>query len=285
MRITKGFVAIAIALCLAACTTVKPGYVGIKVDNFGTNKGVQDLPIVTGFTMYNPISTNVYEFPTFVQTVKWTAGSAEGSKNDESITVNSAEGATVNMDIGLSISFLRDSVPAVFVEFRKEPAEIIDGYIRNRVRDAFSIRASKMKVTDIFGGGKQQLIDSVQKDLKAQLGQKGILVDNVSVIGEMRVAEQVKASINAVLTATQRAIEAENKVAQARAESEQHVATARGDSASAVIDASGKAQANIILARSVSPELIEYQKVLKWNGILPTVTSGNALISIPGPKQ
>jgi regulator of protease activity HflC (stomatin/prohibitin superfamily) len=283
MRARNSFIAVAV-MVLAACTTVKPGYVGIKVNNFGSNKGVSDLPIVTGLVMYNPMSTDVYEFPTFIQTIKWSS-TDEGNKGvDESLTFNSREGATVKVDVGLSVAFQRDSVPAVFVEFRKPPEEIIDGYVRNRVREAFSVRASKMAVTDIFGAGKSSLIDSVSADLKRDLGKKGILIDNVSVIGKMHVDPAVEASINAVLTAAQRSIEAENKVKQAQAEAEQAVATSRGDSASAVIEASGKAQANVILARSVSPELVEYQKIQKWNGELPQVSGGTPMISI-SPKE
>lgn len=281
MRMTKVLGAVVLTLVVAACTTVKPGYVGIKVNNYGSNRGVQDLPIVTGRVWYNPWTEDVYEFPTFVQTEKWTKSANEGKETDESITFNSIEGATVNVDVGVSISFDPKKVPEIFMEFRKEPNEILDGYIRNQVRDAFSLRASQMKVTEIFGAGKQGLIDSVTIDLKRILGPKGFIIDNISVIGEMRVDNQVKESINAVLTAAQRAIEAENKVKQAQAEAEQQVASARGDSASAVIEASGKAQANVILARSVTPTLIEYQKIQKWNGELPTYSGGNALISIP----
>lgn len=276
---------VAMAALLAACTTVKPGYVGIKVNNYGSGRGVQDLPIVTGLVWYNPFSTDIYDFPTFIQTQKWTRSQDEGSAKDQSITFNSLEGATVNVDVGLSISFNSRKVPEIFQQFREEPQTIIDGYIRNQVRDAFSINASKMKITDIFGQGKQALIDSVASSLKRQLSPMGIIIDNVSVIGEMRVDREVQSSINAVLTATQRAIEAENKIKQSQAEADQRIQVARGDSAAAVIEASGKAHANEVLARSVTPELIEYQKWQKWDGVLPQVTGGAPLINVPNREH
>jgi len=235
--------------------------------------------------LYNPFSESVHKFPTFLQTEKWTKGSDEGSENDESITFNSIEGATINVDVGASVQFQFDSVPAIFVEFRKDAQEIIDGFIRNQIRDAFSRAGSQMKTTEIFGNGKRMLVDSVNILLKKSLGSKGILVDNISIIGEMRVDATVKASINAVLTATQRAIEAENKVAQSRAEAEQKVAEAKGDSASVVIRAQGDAQAKLTLRTSLTRELLEYTMLQKWDGVLPVVSGGSPLISIPLPKK
>lgn len=41
-----------------------------------------------------------------------------------------------------------------------------------------------------------------------------------------------------------------------------------------------QAEANRKIAESLSDSLIEYQKIQKWDGRLPTVSGGNALVSI-----
>ena len=46
------------------------------------------------------------------------------------------------------------------------------------------------------------------------------------------------------------------------------------------IAAEAQAEANRKLAESLSDTLIEYQKIQKWDGKLPTVSGGNALVSI-----
>lgn len=46
------------------------------------------------------------------------------------------------------------------------------------------------------------------------------------------------------------------------------------------IAAEAQAEANRKIAESLSDTLIEYQKVQKWDGKLPTVSGGNALVSI-----
>lgn len=282
MKRINGYIATAfVAIAMIGCTKVEPGYVGIVVNNYGSQRGVSDFPLKTGRVWFNPFSEDVYKFPTFMQNVVWSASQHEGTANDESITFNSIEGATINADISVSYQFKADKVPDIFVKFRKDADDITNVYVRSQVRDAFSRRAGSMKVTDIFGIQKRGLEDSVKADLNAAYGPIGFQFDNVSIIGALRVDKQVESSINAVLTASQKAIEAENKVKQAQAEAQQAVATARGDSASAVIAASGNSQANAILMRSLTPELIQYQTVQKWNGVMPTVTGGQPLISLP----
>lgn len=252
------------------CTRVEPGYVGIRVNLYGSQRGVEDFPIVTGRVWYNPWSEDIYEFPTFLQNVVWDkAGSI-----DESITFNSIEGAIINADIALSYSFEGDKVPDLFVAFRKGPEEIRDIYMRSQVRDAFSRYAGEMKVVDVFGARKQVLLDRVKTNLEEELGPRGFKIDMVSFVGALRVDERVERSINAVIEATQRAIEAENKVRQSEAEAQQRIATAHGESESLKSIAAGQAEANRIVAQSLTPELVQWQAVQRWNGILPQVTSG-----------
>lgn len=269
-------------LVAGACTKVEPGYVAVVVNNYGSQRGVKDFPIRTGAVWYNIFTEDVYKFPTFSQNYLWSKNPKEGSDNDESFTVNSIEGAKVNFDIGASITFEPDSVPRIFVQYRKDADHIIMMNVRSQVRDAFSRHASRMKVTDIFGIGKQSLQDSVLADMKKVLSPQGIHITQLSMIGEMRVDPEVQRSIQAVLQAAQRAIEAQNKVVQAQAEADQMVKTARGDSASAVIRAQGMSEANKLLRVQLTPELIQYEMIKKWNGIVPVVASSGNLLDIRG---
>ena len=41
------------------CNRIEPGYVGIAVNQAGSNKGVEDYPLLTGWAYYNPITTKI----------------------------------------------------------------------------------------------------------------------------------------------------------------------------------------------------------------------------------
>lgn len=265
---------IMLALVLTAgCTRVEPGWAGVKVNNYGNQRGAEDFPVQTGRVWYNPITTDIYKFPTFQQHYAWNIYGNAGN-GDESFVVNSTEGAIIGFDVAVALTISEPQVPSLFVEFRRSPEEIVNGYVRSLFEREFTQRASQMPATQIVGNGKATLVQEVEAAVRAIIEPKGILLNFVTITGEMRLDEQVESSINAVLTAAQKAIEAQNRIVQATAEARQAVETARGDSLSLVIAATGQAEANRILSQSISGELVQYESVRKWNGVMPTVTGG-----------
>src|SRR4051812_39281596 len=220
----------------AANTKVTPGYVGIKVSTTGSQKDAKDYPIQRGRVWYNPFTTDVYKFPTFTQNRTWTRSKDEGKALDESITFNSIEGAPLNVDIALAYSFQADKVPLIFVEFRQDAEAITEGYMRNKVRAAFSAIGSTEKISDIYGAGKQDFVTRVKDRLNADLGPKGFQFDMVDFIGQPRLPENVLAAINQSLEATQNAQTAENQLRITQAEANKAVAAAEGKAKSQVIE-------------------------------------------------
>jgi len=256
---------------LSSCTTVPPGYVGLKVNMFGKNRGVSDIPIVTGRVLYNPISENIYEYPTFIQRVEYMQA---GKAGDESITFNTIEGATINADIAVALGFSEPQVPHIFVEFRKDADVLVRGYVHDQIRTAFNETASKMKAMDILGEQKTAFLVQVQKESKARLENKGFLVDQISIISEFRLDERVKQSINAVLQAKQAALQAEAAVVQSQAEAQQKIAASEGEAQSLLKVAQAQAEANELLNRSLTAQLIQIKSIEKWNGVMPQVSGG-----------
>ena len=63
-------------------------------------------------------------------------------------------------------------------------------------------------------------------------------------------------------------------MAQREIEAQQKVATAKGEAESILVVAQGQAKANDALSRSISPILVQYKGIEKWNGILPQVSGG-----------
>jgi regulator of protease activity HflC (stomatin/prohibitin superfamily) len=125
----------------------------------------------------------------------------------------------------------------------------------------------------------------VKEDLNLTLEPMGFKFNMVSFVGALRADDNVRASINAVISAAQKAIEARNKVVEATAVADQKIEQARGDGESIMIVAKKQAEANLVVAKSITPELIQWQAMAKWNGVLPTVTGGAMpMIQIPQSK-
>ena len=72
-------------VAFAGCSTttrVDAGHVGIAVKLAGSDRGVQDMPVVTGWVVYNPITEQIIIFPISVQNVIWSASPHEGRAVD-----------------------------------------------------------------------------------------------------------------------------------------------------------------------------------------------------------
>lgn len=273
-------------LLFAGCTVIPPGYVGVKVNLSGGNRGVEHYPILTGRQFYNPVNEKIYEYPIFLQTIVWTKDQHEGAVVDQSITFNSVEGAVVNVDVSLSYAFITEKVPEIFVEFRRSPQEITDTYMRTKVRDAFSRVASAMPVVDIYGAKKQELLARVKEDLTRELEPKGFKIDTISMVGNPRLDPNVITSINQAIQAQQDAQRAQNKVAQVEAEARQKIAEAEGEAKKITTIADAQATANERLTRSLTPQLVQYEALQKWDGKLPQMTGGGGIpfIQLPNAK-
>ncbi len=78
-------------------------------------------------------------------------------------------------------------------------------------------------------------------------------------------------------------LDAQTKLERARANAEAKLINAKATAEAAVINAKGQAEANRMLNESITPLILEYNKLNSWNGKLPTTSVGsgsNALIGI-----
>lgn len=279
-----------VVLVLSSCMTrIDAAHVGIRVKLAGSSRGIDDIPVVTGWVFYNPATEQIFQFPTSVQNIVWTKDPHEGNARDESITFSSSEGVNINADIGLSFHIEPAMAPHLYLRFRKtDMLDLADGYIRNALREAFNVVASKVPVQDIYGAGKGQVIAEVTKHLADVLSKDGIIIDQLTINGALRLPENVATAINRAMEATQLAIQAENRVRQVKAEAEQAItqaegaaqaarARARGEADARLITSKAEARANLILRYSTTAAVLQYRALERWNGKLPLMNGGGAL--------
>ena len=267
-KMVKWIFVLVIMASVFGCSKVPSGNVGVKVFLLGGAKGVESEQLGVG-RYWIGWNEELYLFPTYTQNYVWTKNKNEGSQNDESISFQTREGMSVNADIGISYTVRPEKVSAIFQKYRKQITEITDIYLRNMVRDGFVAKGSTRPVEDVYGVGKAALLTDVEEYVRSQCGDL-FIIERIYLVGDMRLPAQVTAALNAKLQATQNAMQIENEVRTAKAEAEKKVAAASGEARSLLMVAQSQAEANSILAASLTAELVQYQAVKKWNGILPT---------------
>ena len=263
----------ALAMSAVACTKVPAGNVGVKFDLYGGDKGVTGEVVGPG-KYWLGWNEEMYLFPTFAQNYVWTAGVDETSMHDESITFQDKEGTQINADIGVTYAINGEKADEVFQKYRKGVDEITDVYLRNMVRDALNSETSKMDVSDIYGPGKEGLMERVTQRVRAQVAEIGIEVEKIYWIGAMRLPDTIVNAINLKIEATQKAQQRENELQTAKAQAEIEREKARGEADARLIAAKAEADANRMIAASISQALVEYKAVQTWNGVTPQVTGG-----------
>jgi regulator of protease activity HflC (stomatin/prohibitin superfamily) len=283
------FLALAALVMVIGCQTttrVDAGHVGIRVRLAGSDRGIQDMPIVTGWVFYNPLTEQIVLFPTSVQNVVWTQSANEGRAVDESITFSSGEGVNISADIGLSFHIEPSLAPRLYGRFRLNDLSILsDGYMRNTVREAINDVASKLPVQEIYGVGKSKMLSDVTQKCRDVFGKDGIVIDQLTINGALRLPTNVMDAINRAMEATQNAIQSRNRVAQVEAEATQAITQAHGQAEAArqkaegdgdalLIRARSEAQANEIIRLSTSAAILQYRAIEHWDGKLPEYSAG-----------
>ncbi len=284
-------------------TRINAGYVGVEVNLAGSQRGAQDIPIRTGWVFYSPLKSQVIEFPTFVQTVKWTADVNEGHPLNEELVFNSKEGQEVRADVSLSYAIEASKVPEFYVKYRTDDLErFTHGILKDIVRNSLNEVASTYTLEDIYGENKARFLRESRERIQALLLPVGVGIQQFGFIGKPRFTAAIEQAITQKTQAITEAERARNQlavtqaemakaVAEAEGEARSQVERARGEATSAIERARGEAEANRLRQASITPQLLEWRRlenqralVDQWNGELPrTVLSdkGGMLMQLP----
>jgi regulator of protease activity HflC (stomatin/prohibitin superfamily) len=256
-----------------SCERIDAGHVGVKVNLYGSGKGVSDITECTGLVFYNPMSTKIYEFPTFIQHKEY--------KEENSFIVNSKDGSEFSVSPIMNYSVQREKVPAIFAKYRRSLPEIEEGFLKTAVYDAFRLAANKYTADGLISNREIFEIE-VRKILIAQLQKEGFILNQFT--SNLIYPDSFKKAINAKNNAVQAALMAENKVKQAEAEAKIKVATANGNAEALLANARAEAESNRLRQQTLTPMLIQQQWIEKWRGNVPTTTLGSGTNVMYGLK-
>lgn len=270
---------IMVACSFTSCSYVPAGNVGIKFYMLGNNKGV-DYEVLTPGRYYIGVNEQLFLFPTYIQNRVWTASVQEGSPHDESFEFQSVEGMRLTANVGIDYCVTKENAPHIFELYKRGCDEITNEVLRNIVRDAFSSASSTRSAEYMYGIGKVAFLNEVKELVKKKASEKYITVNDLYLLGNMGVPSEVTDALNSKITANQKAEKAENELRAAEAEARKVEAKARGNANARIIEADAEAEANRKLAASITPTLVEYEKIKRWDGKQPQVTGGNAIVNL-----
>lgn len=253
------------------CATVPAGHVGV-VEHFGQ---VKELTLQPGFHM-----TGYFEHvhPVDIRTQRHNYQTEAFSSDIQQVGLTIAVNENISPDAAYKIY---TTVGMNYLENLLEP----------RLMENAKVVISKYTAESLIAN-REKLSAEVLIKMQADMAQYGIYVSAIS-IENIDFTDQYEAAIEAKQVATQEkqkaqteqermtmeeTQQAERKRIAAQAAADVQKINADAEAYALQVKAEAEAEANKKINQSLTTDLVEYKKILTWDGKLPTITSGGTPI-------
>ncbi len=284
LRLGTVFLAILIALVLLVFTfsawrNINPGFVGIVFDK--ANHNVTTGALDPGWTFVNPLTKAIQEYPITIQTYAMVQSSDEGVARDDSIKVQSNEGQQINLDVVIQYQVEKAKASQLYLDWGGAPIGVVEaGVVRQYTRSQVPVVASKYTWEEITSSKRAEMVQDIIAILTREFDRRHLTLVSFGV-REVHLPQSLQRALDLKIQAQQAAEQQKYQLAQAVVKADQDVAQAtgqanatkqqaEGEAQATLTKARAQAQANELLSKSVTPALIQYEQLRRWDGHLPT---------------
>lgn len=248
--------AIGVAIsCLLCLERVSVGNVGVVY----SADGVEDQTLAQGWHFLSPLKS-VKQFPISQQQLVLSNDQADyNTKEHQDWSIDApANGGMVKINMTVNYNFLPDRVVDVYKQFNGMSGEtIVESRVQNSIIAYVKEVTPRFSVMDIYSDKKSEVNEAITTYLNERLTEEyGIHVSSALVIDvELDAALQQKVQAKEQAKQDAEIAELEKQTAEAQAETDKVIA--ESEAQVKVIEAQAEADANRIIAESITPELIE----------------------------
>ena len=231
-----------ILFLFSMAVVVPPGQAGVVVF-FGS---VREDALPAGLHLINPLS-RVVEMEVRTRNYTMSTVQDEGARRgDDSIAVITADGLTVKLDVSVLYSLQQAKLPEIYRTLGEDVEErLIRGAIRSAIRDA----AANQIATDLYAAKRQVFVETISKTLAQTLSHRGITLEQV-LLRDVKLPDQITKAINEKIAADQEAQKMTFVLQREKQEAERKR-----------IEAEGQARAQGIVSASLTPQILEWQRI------------------------
>lgn len=232
-------------VCCCSCVQrIDAGHEGIKVNLYGSDKGVDDVELVTGMVWYNPFTERVYEYPTFVQTVDY-----------EPFEFNSKDGSVFVFDPTVMLNIIPGTASAVFIKYRQSLDDVLESTLVPFIHDAFKSEIN-VRTDNQLISNQAEFQDAIENRLREELSKENFYITKV--VTGIKYPDEL---LDAILQ--------KNKTIQDQARVENEILVAKAEKEKMLIQAQAEKEANALKTIALTPAVLEQMWIEKWDGQLP----------------
>jgi regulator of protease activity HflC (stomatin/prohibitin superfamily) len=160
----------------------------------------------------------------------------------------------------------------MFVNLRLPIKEVEQGWLKNAIVGAVNDVANGWEVDSVFGH-RQAFEAAIVSECNLRLS-KWFIVSQMR--SNIIPPEALQEAIIAKTKSVQQAEASKQQAIAAKADGERKIAVAKADSAETIINASAQAKTISLKQQQLTPLYIEFKKIEKWDGRLPSTVAGSA---------
>jgi regulator of protease activity HflC (stomatin/prohibitin superfamily) len=233
------------SLMMTSCFTKSdPAADTMRVKLIGSNRGVEDVTLETGWIIYNPIVEEIFKYPNFVQTIDY-----------DTFSLNSKDGSKFIVDPTLILQLEEGKGPLVFKTYRKPLDEILNKTFYKYVQDVYRIELNKYTADELISN-RNKFETDVQSHLDSIMRNEHFYLKNVT-------------SGLKYPPSLEQAIDMKNKVVQDELRAQNEVRLAEAQAKKLIVQAEAEKQANELKTKALTPAILEQMWIEKWDGKLP----------------
>ncbi|AUM93862.1 TPA: prohibitin family protein [Clostridium botulinum] len=260
----------------ASVEKIKAGYVGVV---YSMNGGVEDKTLGQGWHLISPFK-KVVEYSVATEQAFLSKDKKEGSKDDDSFSIQSKDGKNLNVDLEFSYHFDNDKLPKTFTRFKGQKGKVIEqNHIKGRMKAYATEVSSKFSVLDIYGEKRSNLNKELYEYSKKNFEEWGIIIDSVN-FTRINVDEQTNKAIQERVNAQQQLEKQKIELETAKIKAQKDKVDAESKARVTEIGAKAEADANKLKQSTLNSTIVEYEKVKKWDGKVPQVQGGNPILDM-----
>lgn len=244
------FCILGLLIILFGCiTNITANKVGIVYNPF--KGGIQDYTLSQGYKTKSPL-TKVYKISTEVNELTF-----------DNISVQTNDSQYVNAIIKVQAKIDSAKAFEYFSKYRDKSLEDISSILSATIQKQMESITTQYNIMDVLGSKRDEIVNKSLELIQEELSKDGIIVLRITLV-DTDAGDAIENAIANEAVAKKEAETAEYKKQKAQLEGE-----------AKVIEAQKEKEANELISKTLTDELLMEQFIEKWDGKL-SVVSGNA---------
>lgn len=217
---------------------------------------------------------SVQDYPTYMQSLILSNNAKEGDNGNDQWSVGTADQQELPVNTSLTWKINTKDASNIYQTVGgKDISYVSDKIVLPTMKNVVNRITHDYTWNDIKGAQQGEITDKIQKEFGKELAKVGIEIGNFgfTYVGTPQGMAQSQQTLASSELAVKQAEANQQKV---KVENETAIMQSQTRAKAKLIEAQGEAKANEVLSKSLTPELVEYKKILRWNGANPTTVLG-----------